>query len=334
MKFFRTDLDPLLWFGVLQHHGELRFVHQNLHFGTGGVLTRANTDGHHPHGEILPWRRGKMRIREKKLGGKYWERVAQTGPSCRFGIENEIGNEGPNLKRQFLEVKVWGKMPVLDLKIWGKMSGLQLKISGKISGLELKIWRKMRVSKLKPKNLQIILQGKHFNLDKHGRWVESVAAPTWGIFISLILAPPQTSCLPAPQRSLALKLTFLREFWAKEWCSPCQNVETTSGSGPVLDFLSFSHLDPGRAQAQGCFSSQNCCFRMKSNKNQQYPFKTEIFCGSVATTLLLPALLLPVYGPLAQNFFWTNFNTLSSSCWGKNIFKRKKKRKKKRKGDD
>lgn len=27
-----------------------------------------------------------------------------------------------------------------------------------------------------------------------------------------------------------------------------------------------------------------------------------------------PVLILPVYGPLAQNFFWTNFNTLSSSC--------------------
>lgn len=32
------------------------------------------------------------------------------------------------------------------------------------------------------------------------------------------------------------------------------------------------------------------------------------------TLPLLPALILPAYGPLAQNFFWTNFNTLSSSC--------------------
>lgn len=52
--FVRTHLHPLVWFDVFQNQGELWFVHQYLHFGTGGVVTCTNTYGHHPHGEILP----------------------------------------------------------------------------------------------------------------------------------------------------------------------------------------------------------------------------------------------------------------------------------------
>lgn len=49
-----THLHPLVWFNIFQNQGQLWFVHQYLHFGTGGIITCTNTYGDHPHRKILP----------------------------------------------------------------------------------------------------------------------------------------------------------------------------------------------------------------------------------------------------------------------------------------
>lgn len=148
--------------------------------------------------------------------------------------------------------------------------------------------------------------------------MESVSSARAGCPKAVLFQPcyKSSSLQSSSNGSTSLESDIGREASQKEnWTTGCEEwvLHTRRTWKPhVWEFSRVLTISStAKFKQSSCFIPQNHCH------------------GTESTLFLLFSLILPVYGPLAQNFFWTNFNTLSSSCWGK-----KKEGRKKVRGED